>query len=124
MLPSVKTFHSPHAAEGNNMKSRVAMNSRAKVRWLVVSTTHQNEQRILNLIYLPQSSQCQQDSSRSSANRANKRLHKKRHLDRAKRVFLGMSGRGSGMAAQDFGCHGRLIAGVLRRCVHHKRAIR
>jgi len=66
MLPSIKTFHSPHAAEGNNMKSRVAMNSRAKVRWLVVSTTHQNEQRILNLIYLPQSSQSQQDSSRSS----------------------------------------------------------
>lgn len=36
----------------------------AKVRWLVVSTTHQNEQRILNLIYLPQSSQSHQDDSR------------------------------------------------------------
>jgi len=103
----------------------------AKVRWLVVSTTHQNEQRILNLIYLPQSSQSHQDDSRLGWQAEQTSVFIKRATFRPGQEWISVDGtRGwadrsvSGEVSQDFGCHGLLIAGVLRRCVHHKTAIR
>lgn len=65
--------------------------NRTMVRWLFVVSTHQNEQRILNLIYLPQSRRVRANrmAAEALANRANKRLHKRRHLGQAMRNGTG-----------------------------------